>query len=173
MRRHNILLIASLALIATGCNSGAPATDPAAVNDDNVVAAQAGDADRLSKLALSEVRSDDPGVITGNVGGCTFRDKDEITLLFVGVPEDRSAHPTGVARAGEEAITLTGKGSGLGYVDDGPVMASDSLTISIERDPGEGRSTGIETRTWDADLVATDSDGAKRTYAGGTWSCGV
>ena len=134
--------------------------------DENVAATEA-------YIALQPVQFGDTSVITGNVGGCTFKDAEGKALLVVGNPDDRSAHAIGVAREDGKRIKLTGVDSGTGYVDGGPVMQAGPLTLTVRRAAGEGKSIGVETRGWSADLVATDTDGNKRVYGAGNWACGV
>lgn len=196
---RSVALMASAALMLAACsparpdNVAMPVEDTGIVNDTAIIdpgavpnaqesvesnaIAPFPDAGNVATteayIDLSRVQPADMSVITGNVGGCMFEDAQGRALLFVGVPDDRRANPIGAARQDGQGIRLTGVGSGIGYVDKGPVMKAGALTLTLRRDPGEGKSVGIETREWPADLIATDTDGNKRTYGGGSWACGV
>ena len=144
--------------------------------------AQPGAGNEYSYIDLLELRDGDTQIILDNmenVGGCSFRTKDDRLLLVVGSPDDRTVRGIGVARPnGKGARKFVAEQPGMGYIDAGPVLVHDGagtmepLTLTLTHPEGEGTSVGVETIEWPARLLVSDPNGERAPYLG-TWSCGV
>ncbi|UVI39943.1 hypothetical protein [Qipengyuania spongiae] len=107
--------------------------------------------------------------------GCGFETRSGDLVFVASAPSDRKAVAEAVVKATTVPIVLEASRAG-GYEalrNGGSFTNGMDFSVSIMRDPGEGRSGEIETTSWSASLTIRGEEGMERVYSDGTYTCGT
>ena len=107
--------------------------------------------------------------------GCSFQAEADELLLVATAMDEREDVAEAVVKTDAEAFVIkaTQPGGYNALRENGATFTNGvDLSISIERDAGEGVPEGIESTVWPATMILRH-DGMARTYTGGRWSCGA
>lgn len=101
--------------------------------------------------------------------GCAFTLAGGASPLLVAA----AGNPAGVVKLNGTLVRLEADRPVHDYIEAGPVLRSEALEVSIRRETGEGRQTGIETVAWPAEMIVAQDESGEILRRNGEWSCGA
>ena len=138
--------------------------DPAASD----MRTKSGAAPTLQPITMEEIRGKLPPEL-----GCSFAPTSGAPALLIGSGFVRGEEPSKAAvKLNGRVEVLTADAPGYEGLTAGPKFSNGSgLSVAVERGV-EPLGGGFENQSWQANLVLDVSDGRKRTYLDGVWTCG-